>query len=145
MNISVNKQIGNEIKRELPEILKDGKHFCKLTVVPAKEHKAFVAKYRKQLYALMDDMLTPDDVSTYKTYYNWFSEPERRINEAFLENQFRNPAKWDRIVPVMEFALVQVLQNMVNDAETLFYIDVDKYSREVLNNYYSHLNTDSHE
>ncbi len=119
MNNSHFKQTTNgKIKEgELPDILKDGVVFMGLTKSSAKKPQAYVTRYRRHLYKLMDEMLEPHGLSTHNhtLYQKWFQHPEETVNGAYLQRKFKNPQKWRIIVNAMYAALSETLVFAIED------------------------------
>jgi len=114
MNKEQNKQIDIELGK-LPELLAEGVTFEAISMVQSNEHKQVAKRYRKMLYAKMDELLGHDKPKLVLTYRNWFSNPEQFVNEAFLENERKNPHKWMKIVNAMYFALSEVLMIAIEE------------------------------
>src|SRR3989304_167124 len=129
MNKEQNKQIDIELGR-LPELLAEGTTFEAISMVQSNERKQVAKRYRKMLYAKMNELLGHDKPKLVLTYRNWFSEPEKFVNEAFLENERKNPHKWQKIVNAMYFALSEIL--MIAVEETRENLDFYKERESVL-------------
>ena len=132
MKHSGNNKSGNE--RFLPKILQFGILFKELARSSEKLHQQYSSIHRRRIYSMMNNMLADEDKATWKTYWNWFHNPEKRVNGSYLEGIRANVAKWDRIVPVMEFVITQVAQDALNEAREAqkFYTDLDESLSEIL-------------
>ncbi len=118
MNKELFKQSGNEkIKEgELPELLKGGVVFFALTRPPQNRPQAYISKYRRKLYSLMDEYLKDSGIShTHSLYSKWFRNPEWFVTGAFLERKRKEPEKWQMVVNAMYNALTEALIFAIED------------------------------
>lgn len=102
----------------LPEILKEGKAYKSLTAMQKNEHQQYFNKFSRRLYNRMRELLGPDQPKHYSSYRNWFSDPEKHVNRAFLENERKDERKWTKIVNAMHFAMTETLMEAVEETET---------------------------
>lgn len=134
------RKSGIEIKAGvLPDLLKEGRVFRELSKGTKKEHIQYKSRYRQMLYAKMDEILGDKKPKSVASYKQWFLEPEKRVNAAFLENKFINEERWHLIVNSMYHALVEVLMfAKIHSEENAYMLDEQaKTFSKILNEYVS--------
>jgi len=136
MNKEQRKQSGIEIGI-LPDLIKNKKAFEALVAVQGNEHKRYVGRYRRLLYAKMKESLGVNAPRQSVSYRKWFGDPETHVNDAFLDRERRNTHRWLMIVNAMNFALTETLMVAVEETNRHleFYKERNKHLSSALDSY----------
>jgi hypothetical protein len=126
----------------LPPLLKEGKVFGILAMVQQNEHQQYVKRYKSRVYQKMNEILGDERPKSVVSYRQWFTNPEKHVNEAFLERERKDAKKWMLIVYAMYFALSDALLFAAKETKQFLalYKERDEKLCEALNIYENHLN-----